>query len=466
MAAAINPSPCHFFLFFVFSHLVSPPALAQDDSSSKVAVPKGGSFAVPTELNNRTSEETTQSSPPETGLSTPSSGGDADDEDLPPAGGTRCQGYYDVMGQWDPPFNCNAGVFLYCCGTCFYRFCCQFRQQRLDQTICSNYDSPIWANTGKPVATITEGQADQDRDRTHLIVYIICGVVAVMVLVGIFTKLAVEKTRGGSGRGAGPPQPDINTRILTDLLKQQGSEASSLENTMSSSPGGGGGGGGGRGANGVSTRMLRSRSEQYQLNNSAYGQIGQGLPHPQSNHSTLGLGKYTSLKAVAETASRSHYKSFPVMDFSQYQHAPAFQPVQPKEKSYIHQPLPAHPDFHSPLSISIPSSNLEQCRLPKTTTHPFISSSAFKAWEATDRHVHRQTSVPANNSSSLHGSRRHGHSTRRQRSIEDTPEVFNQPYGGAYRGAGQGQPVQHQPSYYRNARQKSYSTHSATEVTV
>uniref|UniRef100_A0A8C8DTS2 Shisa N-terminal domain-containing protein n=1 Tax=Oryzias sinensis TaxID=183150 RepID=A0A8C8DTS2_9TELE len=67
---------------------------------------------------------------------------------LPPAGGTRCQGYYDVMGQWDPPFNCNAGVFLYCCGTCFYRFCCQFRQQRLDQTICSNYDSPIWANTG------------------------------------------------------------------------------------------------------------------------------------------------------------------------------------------------------------------------------------------------------------------------------------------------------------------------------
>ncbi|XP_024141271.1 protein shisa-8 isoform X2 [Oryzias melastigma] len=458
--AAINPSPRHFFLFFVVSHLVSPPALAQDDSaSSKVAVTKGGSFAVPTKLNNQTAEETTQSSPPETGLSTPSSGGDADDEDLPPAGGTRCQGYYDVMGQWDPPFNCNAGVFLYCCGTCFYRFCCQFRQQRLDQTICSNYDSPIWANTGKPVATITEGQADQDRDRTHLIVYIICGVVAVMVLVGIFTKLAVEKTRGGSGRGAGPAQPDLNTRTLTDLLKQRGSDASSMENTVTGSPGGGGG----RRANGVSSRMLRSRSEQYQLNNSAYGLAGPGLPHPQSNHSTLGLNKYASLKAVAETASRSHYKSFPVMDFSQYQHAPAFQPVQPKEKSYIHQPLPAHADIHGPLSISIPPSNLEQCRLPKTVTHPFISSSAFKAWEATDRHVHRQTSVPANNSTALHGSRRHGYSTRRQRSIEDMPEVFNQPYGAAYRGGGHGQ---QQPSYNRNARQKSYSTHSATEVTV
>uniref|UniRef100_A0A4W4FG53 Shisa N-terminal domain-containing protein n=1 Tax=Electrophorus electricus TaxID=8005 RepID=A0A4W4FG53_ELEEL len=111
--------------------------------------------------------------------------------------GTRCQGYYDVMGQWDPPFNCNAGIFLYCCGTCFYRFCCQFRQQRLDQTSCSNYDTPIWANTGKPADPITEVHSEHERDRTHLIVYIICGVVAVMVLVGIFTKLGLEKRRGG-----------------------------------------------------------------------------------------------------------------------------------------------------------------------------------------------------------------------------------------------------------------------------
>uniref|UniRef100_A0A8D0AXL7 Shisa N-terminal domain-containing protein n=1 Tax=Sander lucioperca TaxID=283035 RepID=A0A8D0AXL7_SANLU len=139
---------------------------------------------------------------PSSWLSTPTSGGDADDEDVLPTGGTRCQGYYDVMGQWDPPFNCNAGVFMYCCGTCFYRFCCQFRQQRLDQSICSNYDTPIWANTGKPVATITEGQ-DGERDRTHLIVYIICGVVAIMVLVGIFTKLGLEKSRGGSEHDRG-----------------------------------------------------------------------------------------------------------------------------------------------------------------------------------------------------------------------------------------------------------------------
>uniref|UniRef100_A0A3B3V888 Shisa N-terminal domain-containing protein n=1 Tax=Poecilia latipinna TaxID=48699 RepID=A0A3B3V888_9TELE len=56
--------------------------------------------------------------------------------------GNRCWGYYDVMGQWDPPFNCNAGIYLFCCGSCFYRFCCQFRVHSLDQTSCSNYDTP------------------------------------------------------------------------------------------------------------------------------------------------------------------------------------------------------------------------------------------------------------------------------------------------------------------------------------
>ncbi|XP_044035199.1 protein shisa-8 [Siniperca chuatsi] len=473
--AATNPSSCYLFLFFLLSFLITQPALTQDPSVTTVTVTEGDPFIVPTTLANQTTPsyvETTQNTPQETGLSTPTSGGDADDEDVPPIGGTRCQGYYDVMGQWDPPFNCNAGVFLYCCGTCFYRFCCQFRQQRLDQRICSNYDTPIWANTGKPVATITEGQEDQDRDRTHLIVYIICGVVAIMVLVGIFTKLGLEKSRGGSGEGGtGAVHTDLNSRTLTDLLKQQGGEVSSVENAGASSPSGGR-------ANGISARMLRSRSEQYHLNNSAYGPFGQGLPNPHRNHSTVGLNKYTSLKAVAHSASSSYYKSFPLMDFSQYQPVapPAFQPVpvQPKEKSYIHQPVSAHHDLHAPLSISIPSSHLEHSRLPKTTTHPLLSSSAFKEWEPTGRHVHRQTSVPGQSSSIHSSTRRHGYSTRRQQSIENMPDLFSQPYGGMYGGAGggagQGQHVQgqhpSQPSYYHHTRQKSYSTHSTTEVTV
>ncbi|XP_059931210.1 protein shisa-9-like [Gadus macrocephalus] len=114
-----------------------------------------------------------------------------------PSIGSRCWGYFDVMGQWDPPFNCNAGIYMFCCGSCFYRFCCQFRIHSLDQTSCSNYDTPVWANTGKPAAPVTEVQEEPDRDRTHMIVYIICGVVAIMVLVGIFTKLGLEKSQGG-----------------------------------------------------------------------------------------------------------------------------------------------------------------------------------------------------------------------------------------------------------------------------
>uniref|UniRef100_A0AAV2LTU0 Shisa N-terminal domain-containing protein n=1 Tax=Knipowitschia caucasica TaxID=637954 RepID=A0AAV2LTU0_KNICA len=210
---SITSAPCVLQLALSLL-LLTRLSTAQNPSVSQVSG-QGEAYIDPTRLLNQTQyTETTQNTPLETGLSTPTSGGDSDDEDSPPVGGTRCQGYYDVMGQWDPPFNCNAGVFLYCCGTCFYRFCCQFRQQRLDQTICNNYDTPIWANTGKPVATITEGQGDQDRDRTHLIVYIICGVVAIMVLVGIFTKLGLEKSRGGSG-GAAAAQADLNTRLLT-----------------------------------------------------------------------------------------------------------------------------------------------------------------------------------------------------------------------------------------------------------
>ncbi|XP_043535213.1 protein shisa-9-like [Chiloscyllium plagiosum] len=112
-----------------------------------------------------------------------------------PSTSDRCRGYYDVMGQWDPPFNCNAHTYLYCCGTCGYRFCCEFAHDRLDQSTCTNYDTPNWVNTGKPPVKVDEPVEGPAKDKTNMIVYIICGVVAVMVLVGIFTKLGLEKAR-------------------------------------------------------------------------------------------------------------------------------------------------------------------------------------------------------------------------------------------------------------------------------
>lgn len=161
---------------------------------------------------------------------------------------------------------------------------------------------------------------------------------------------------------------------------------------------------------------------------------------------------------VADTAARGYYKSYPLMDFTQYQTPPAsFQPIpmHPKDKSYLHQDksymhqaLPAH-DIHSPLSISIPSSHLERTRIPKTTTHPLLSGSAFKAWDSGSRHVLRQTSHPA------HAIRRQTHDGRRQYSTETLPEIFPQPvtYGGP-------------SSYQYPLKQKSYQTNSKTEVTV
>lgn len=176
----VSPS---FVLHIVLAALLGCSSQAKDKAITEMDM----------QLTNQTADPTMTS---EGALILSSPGGEILEETVPPTG-TRCQGYYDVMGQWDPPFNCNAGIFLYCCGTCFYRFCCQFLQQRLDQTSCSNYDTPIWANTGKPVATITEVQSEHERDRTQMIVYIICGVVAIMVLVGIFTKLGLERSRDG-----------------------------------------------------------------------------------------------------------------------------------------------------------------------------------------------------------------------------------------------------------------------------
>ncbi|KAJ1067757.1 hypothetical protein K5549_016411, partial [Capra hircus] len=55
---------------------------------------------------------------------------------------------------------------------------------------------------------------DPTKDKTNLIVYIICGVVAVMVLVGIFTKLGLEK--------AHRPQREHMSRALADVMRPQG----------------------------------------------------------------------------------------------------------------------------------------------------------------------------------------------------------------------------------------------------
>lgn len=107
-----------------------------------------------------------------------------------------CRGYYDVMGQFDHTFNCTKGTYIYCCGTCYYRFCCEHQRNRLNQDICTNYHSPIWANTQVP-ATQPPSRSDPDFDplqqQSNSTVYVIGGVISFTLVMAIGLKVAFRK---------------------------------------------------------------------------------------------------------------------------------------------------------------------------------------------------------------------------------------------------------------------------------
>ncbi|XP_076866605.1 protein shisa-8 isoform X2 [Brachyhypopomus gauderio] len=352
-----------------------------------------------------------------------------------PEGGSRCWGYYDVMGQWDPPFNCNAGIYLFCCGSCYYRFCCQFRIHSLDQTSCSNYDTPVWANTGRPAPPVTEVQEQADRDRTHMIVYIICGVVAIMVLIGIFTKLGVERSRGR--------QTDMsNSRALTDLLKQPGEMGAGVDR----------GGHHPIGSNGISGRSMRTNNDQNHLNNAALPSLTPAvtLYHPHNNLS-MAYKKDSALKPM-DPPVRDYYKSYPVVDYMHHQHSPVtFQPIilHPKDKPYL-----PPPDIHAPLAITITPTHLPKPKISKTNTHPLTSSSAFRAWDPVKSPAQHHVPLMGHQQLPLsHPASRHqAYSYKHHFSIETLPEMFPQHMGYAL--------SPHLPPKHK------LPTNSKTEVTV
>ncbi|XP_056120147.1 protein shisa-6 isoform X2 [Rhinichthys klamathensis goyatoka] len=132
-----------------------------------------------------------------------------------------CQGYYDVMGQFDNTFNCTRGTYIYCCGTCHYRFCCEHQRSRLDQDSCNNYRSPDWAVTTGPV-THPPVRHDPDFDplqqQSNSTAYVIGGVISFTMAVAIGIKVAFHKL---SRR---PRNRDINMpRALVDILRHQSS---------------------------------------------------------------------------------------------------------------------------------------------------------------------------------------------------------------------------------------------------
>ncbi|XP_068603588.1 protein shisa-7-like [Brachionichthys hirsutus] len=135
-----------------------------------------------------------------------------------------CRGYYDVMGHFDSTFNCSRGSYVYCCGTCFYRFCCEHRRSRLDQQACSNYKSPVWAD---PQGPGTEAPGDtpgpgfetlQQHDGSTA--YVIGGVISFTLVAAVGVRIAFSKVaRRARNREVNVP------RSLVDILRHQSSPA-------------------------------------------------------------------------------------------------------------------------------------------------------------------------------------------------------------------------------------------------
>ncbi|XP_039719256.1 protein shisa-8 isoform X1 [Pteropus medius] len=339
-----------------------------------------------------------------------------------PAGGDRCRGYYDVMGQWDPPFNCSSGAYSFCCGTCGYRFCCHDGPRRLDQSRCSNYDTPAWVQTGRPPARARDSVAPRDpgRERSHTAVYAVCGVAALLVLAGIGARLGLERAHSPRARRT-------VTRTLTELLKQSGPQeplppplgpplGSCVQVQM---------------ADGLPRSSPHNSTDKKRPNNVPLGSVTPAPRRdPQLQPEYL---KYATLKAAAlkaaEACPQDFYQRFP---------APAAAPLTlPARAPRPSEDLPALLDVcpWAPPGYATPAG-------PTPSGH-------CKAWTT------GRPARPARGHVAVQASpapRRSGHLPRRQFSVEKLPEAFGPQPPGLYGCAGRGP--------------RHLSTNSKAEVTV
>lgn len=130
-----------------------------------------------------------------------------------------CLGYYDVSGTYDKIFECNNTDYRFCCGTCYLRFCCEYKKDRLDQKACKNYQSPDWAEKVEPAPEPTDETYDPSMDQTNTAVYITCGIIAFIIVLGVSVKVAYDKATE-------PPQEmnihrSVGKHFLMHFLIQQ-----------------------------------------------------------------------------------------------------------------------------------------------------------------------------------------------------------------------------------------------------
>ncbi|XP_031432178.1 protein shisa-7 [Clupea harengus] len=159
----------------------------------------------------------------------------------PPGEADLCRGYYDVMGQYDFTFNCTKDDFIYCCGTCHYRFCCNDNNRRLNQDQCNNYNSPVWAKVSTtPPSSPDPGPGPGSirlQQQGNNTVYVIGGVISFTVAVAVAIKVAFHKT------SRQPRNNELNMpRALVDMLRHQSSpvEQGERNNSVALASSGGG----------------------------------------------------------------------------------------------------------------------------------------------------------------------------------------------------------------------------------
>ncbi|XP_044036491.1 protein shisa-9B isoform X1 [Siniperca chuatsi] len=292
----------------------------------------------------------------------------------------KCRGYYDVMGQWDPPFVCRTGSYLYCCGTCGFRFCCAFKSSRLDQTTCKNYDTPPWMMTGRPPPKV-DVALDNAKDKTNLIVYVICGVVAIMALIGIFTKLGLEKTHR--------PHRENMSRALAHVIRHPASEHTDDIGL-------------GQHYENIQTRVTVNSLHSNQMNNMVqastlitqpYPAVGQITSPYEQQKPVKDLNKYATLKAVAEKANDSFYSNRrQVIEMTTKGSLPM--------EAVDMEPEPSNP-YSPPRQLSA-KQNGHKYRSPKSHSSQSLSYGSntaaspgvLRSWESKDTLGHRQSYGP------------------------------------------------------------------------
>ncbi|KAJ8273230.1 hypothetical protein GJAV_G00099200 [Gymnothorax javanicus] len=225
-----------------------------------------------------------------------------------------CRGYYDVMGHYDLTFNCTKGNFIYCCGTCHYRFCCQHRSNRLDQDACNNYDSPHWANTQPPGMYPTEPTSDPDFDplkghRSNTAI-VIGAVVSFTLMVAVGIKVAFHKF---SSR----PR-DAENRALVDVLRHQSTPVQPEERNNTTVVGTGGTEGNAeKPPKGLYTPVHQSKDNRKRMNNAQPASSGTLIstkhkmagPQPSFYHSFHNLAQLPPSYEAATNSDLSRYSS-------------------------------------------------------------------------------------------------------------------------------------------------------------